>query len=58
MTRDPVCRMQIKEGDVTETREFLGKTYYFCSKRCKETFDKDPAKYAHKEDGDTGGHQH
>ncbi|MEM2169949.1 MAG: YHS domain-containing protein [Candidatus Bathyarchaeia archaeon] len=25
---------------------YTGKTYYFCSKQCKETFDKNPAKYA------------
>jgi Cu+-exporting ATPase len=29
-----------------EYRSFQeGKTYYFCSAGCKQTFDKDPAKY-------------
>ncbi|MEM2165226.1 MAG: YHS domain-containing protein [Candidatus Bathyarchaeia archaeon] len=26
----------------------MGKTYYFCSKPCKEAFDKNPAKYVGK----------
>jgi P-type Cu+ transporter len=34
------------EVDKTEYRSVHdGKTYYFCSAGCKETFDEDPGKY-------------
>jgi Cu+-exporting ATPase len=48
MTKDPVCGMQIKEKEADGKSEYKGKTYYFCSSSCKETFDKEPAKYAGK----------
>jgi Cu+-exporting ATPase len=42
---DPVCGMSV-DPDHAEYRSFQkGETYYFCSAGCKETFDKDPAKY-------------
>jgi uncharacterized membrane protein YraQ (UPF0718 family)/YHS domain-containing protein len=45
MVRDPVCGMSV-DPDHAEFRSFQeGETYYFCSAGCKQTFDKDPAKY-------------
>jgi YHS domain-containing protein/uncharacterized membrane protein YraQ (UPF0718 family) len=42
---DPVCGMSV-DPEHAEYRSFQkGETYYFCSAGCKETFDKDPAKY-------------
>ena len=42
---DPVCGMSV-DPEHAEYRSFQkGKTYYFCSAGCKETFDKDPIKY-------------
>ena len=42
---DPVCGMSV-ETERAEYRSFQkGETYYFCSAGCKETFDKDPARY-------------
>jgi hypothetical protein len=42
---DPVCGMSV-DPDEAEYRSFQkGETYYFCSAGCKETFDKNPAKY-------------
>jgi YHS domain-containing protein len=42
---DPVCGMSV-DTEHAEYRSFQeGKTYYFCSAGCKQTFDKDPAKY-------------
>ena len=45
---DPVCGMSVDP----ERAEYLlvqkGETYYFCSAGCKETFDRDPAKYLKK----------
>lgn len=43
MAIDPVCGMEVKEGQFCSTYE--GKKYCFCSKMCKESFDKDPSKY-------------
>jgi len=42
---DPVCGMSV-DKQRAEFRSFQkGDTYYFCSAGCKETFDKEPAKY-------------
>jgi uncharacterized membrane protein YraQ (UPF0718 family)/YHS domain-containing protein len=42
---DPVCGMTVnpKKAQLRSVHE--GKTYYFCSGGCKESFDKDPGKY-------------
>ena len=42
---DPVCGMQIDPSDAAETIEHGGKTYYFCSKDCAETFKESPEDY-------------
>jgi len=39
---DPVCGMTIEEKAVFGTSSYEGAIYYFCSKECKENFDKDP----------------
>ncbi len=45
---DPVCGMSVDPEQV-EYRSFQkGETYYFCSAGCKETFDRNPAKYIKK----------
>jgi uncharacterized protein len=42
---DLVCGMTV-DTEQAEYRSFKdGRTYYFCSAGCKETFDKDPGKY-------------
>jgi uncharacterized membrane protein YraQ (UPF0718 family)/YHS domain-containing protein len=55
LVRDPVCGMSV-DPDHAEYRSVQeGKTYYFCSAGCMETFDKDPGKYvAHLKTGHTG----
>ncbi|MCX8161567.1 MAG: YHS domain-containing protein [Nitrososphaerota archaeon] len=45
MVRDPVCGMNIDEKTTRFKSEYKGKIYYFCSKLCKDAFDRDPAKY-------------
>jgi YHS domain-containing protein len=45
MAVDPVCRMNVDEKHAAATYEYKGKTYYFCSAGCKETFVKDPEKH-------------
>jgi Cu(I)/Ag(I) efflux system membrane fusion protein len=44
--QDPVCGMEVDPAKAAGSSEYNGKTYYFCSKTCKEKFDKDPKKYA------------
>jgi YHS domain-containing protein len=46
-TVDPVCGMDAKGSEYQE--KYDGKTYHFCSARCKKAFDKDPSKYTGKE---------
>jgi len=42
---DPVCKMKVSR-DVPYKSEHNGKKYYFCALNCKQTFDKNPGKYA------------
>ena len=44
--KDPVCGMTVNPAGAGATREYEGKTYFFCNPGCAETFDKNPAKYA------------
>ncbi|WP_080056382.1 DJ-1/PfpI family protein [Spirosoma aerolatum] len=41
---DPVCQMSV-EGMVADTARYMGKTYGFCSKICKERFKHQPLSY-------------
>ncbi|MGH8925583.1 MAG: YHS domain-containing protein [Acidimicrobiia bacterium] len=40
--KDPVCGMTIEEATAAATVVYDGTTYYFCSKRCADRFEKDP----------------
>jgi len=42
---DPVCGMALTLIEVVETSTLEGKTYGFCGKACKETFEGNPKKY-------------
>ena len=55
--KDPVCGMDIDPATAAGKSEYKGQTYYFCSPGCKKTFDKDPEKYAGKNQGEHA-HQH
>jgi Cu+-exporting ATPase len=44
--KDPVCGMQVEPAKAAGTLEHDGKSYYFCSRHCLETFRKDPARYS------------
>jgi len=48
MVKDPVCGMNVDEKTAKLKSEYMGKIYYFCSKPCKEAFDKNPARYVGK----------
>ncbi len=41
---DPVCDMFV-EPDGAITREYEGKTYYFCEPVCRDTFDDEPERW-------------
>ena len=41
MTTDPVCGMDVNSDDAPN-HEHAGKTYYFCSQRCRDRFAADP----------------
>jgi len=42
---DLVCSMVLKDCKAVETDEFGGKTYGFCSTKCKDLFHGNPQKY-------------
>lgn len=47
-SRDPICAMDVDDARAAaagRTSEYNGRTYFFCSDRCKGEFDKAPAKY-------------
>jgi YHS domain-containing protein len=58
MSRDPVCGMDVDEKTTTLKSEYQGRTYYFCSPGCKQSFDKNPQKYVSQATGMHGGHHH
>jgi Cu+-exporting ATPase len=43
--KDPVCGMMVDPQKSAGKAEHAGKTYFFCSPRCAERFQKDPEKY-------------
>jgi YHS domain-containing protein len=43
--KDPVCGMAVSTSSDYKA-DYQGKTYYFCSTTCRDTFLKDSAKYA------------
>lgn len=47
MQKDPVCGMTVDEKKTQYKSEHEGRTFYFCSANCKNTFDKDPHRYCH-----------
>ena len=51
MLRDPVCGMEVSKVMARMAAGLVSykhKTYYFCSRPCKEKFLKEPEKYAAK----------
>jgi YHS domain-containing protein len=51
--KDPVCGMElgVDRLPAVSKSEYQGKTYFFCSGRCKQEFDKNPAGYAAQTEG-------
>ena len=47
--KDPVCGMGVDPEKTAHKTEAEGETHYFCSARCLEKFEVDPARYLHPE---------
>jgi Cu+-exporting ATPase len=45
MATDPVCGMTVEEARAAGKADYAGKTYYFCSTRCRDEFQADPARF-------------
>ena len=43
--KDPVCGMQVERAHPGATSRHGGHTVYFCSDRCKDKYDKEPARF-------------
>jgi len=43
--KDPVCGMTVDPQRTAHSSVYDGQTHYFCSAGCKDSFEKDPAKY-------------
>lgn len=43
MKLDPVCKMSLEEYEATDTIEYNGGKYGFCSNLCAKKFQEDPA---------------
>jgi Cu+-exporting ATPase len=48
LAKDPVCNMNVDEKKAAATSVYKGMTYFFCSKGCKDKFDKEPEKFVKK----------
>ncbi len=45
MAVDPVCKMTVEPARAAAQSTYRGQTYYFCCPRCKQEFDREPARY-------------
>src|SRR5258708_22675850 len=45
MVKDPVCGMMVDPPRAAGKAQYAGKSYFFCSPRCKQRFEKEPAKF-------------
>jgi len=44
--KDPICRITVELSATKYKSEFRGNSFYFCCAGCKQSFDKQPDKYA------------
>ncbi len=44
--KDPICGMDVDTSSARYKSEHQGRWFYFCCAGCKQTFDKEPGKYA------------
>ena len=56
MARDPVCEMEVDKTKAAVSKEYQGKTCYFCSESCGVKFEENPEKFTAKEENKAGNH--
>jgi Cu+-exporting ATPase len=49
MEKDPVCGMLVRTDEAAGRSEYQGKSYFFCTVTCKDTFDRNPQRYVVKD---------
>ncbi|RMF56746.1 MAG: YHS domain-containing protein [Calditrichaeota bacterium] len=54
MVKDLVCGMMVDKASPPAKTNYKGKEYYFCSKHCKEEFEKNPEQYLKKNEEGAG----
>ncbi len=52
-SKDPVCGMDVMPEKAAAATVYQGRTYYFCSKTCRDRFDSEPDKFARGAGGET-----
>lgn len=45
MGLDPVCKSEVNPMGAEAQSEYEGVIFYFCSRACKEQFDREPLRY-------------
>ncbi len=45
MVKDPVCGMSVDPRASKQHAIFAGKSYHFCSRSCRESFEVEPNRY-------------
>ncbi len=45
-SKDPVCGMDVTPDKAAAATVHQGRTYYFCSKNCRDRFDREPDKFS------------
>ena len=45
MAIDPVCGMEVNEGQARHSTQYEGETYFFCSESCKSRFESNPGEF-------------
>ena len=61
MTKDPVCGMPVETAKAKQagtTRDYQGKSYYFCSDTCLKKFNKTPERFLAKPEVSPPQHEH
>ncbi len=43
---DPICGMTVDAAGARHLADYKGRRFYFCSASCRQTFEREPAKYA------------
>ena len=46
VVQDPVCGMEVAKDPTSLVSEHFGRTFHFCSERCRKLFDINPGRYA------------